>query len=92
MAMLGFLELMASQEVGEEEMYKSALALNKLWFPDTYVEMAVFFQKQQGLAWDKVDPKVALSKDYSSAQGAARINQAVQGVPGIQSRGGSCGA
>lgn len=92
MAALAYVELAVASGLTEKQIYKDILAMNSFWFPDTYVEMAVFFQKQQGLTWDKVDPKTALSKDYSSAQGAARINQAVQGVPGIQSRGGSCGA
>ncbi|MBI5356622.1 hypothetical protein HZB78_03340 [Candidatus Collierbacteria bacterium] len=92
MAALAYIELAVSAGLSEKQIYKDILALNSFWFPDTYVEMAVYFQKQQGISWDKVDPRVALSKDYSSAQGAARINQAIQGVPGIQSRGGSCGA
>lgn len=92
MAALAYIELAVANGLTESQIYKDILAMNSFWFPDTYIEMAVYFQKQQGLAWNKVDPKTALSKDYSSAQGAARINQAVQGVPGIQSRGGSCGA
>ena len=92
MAALGYIELAVANGSAESQIYKDILAMNSFWFPDTYVEMAVYFQRQQGLAWDKVDPKVALSKDYSSAQGAAKINQAIQGVPGIKSRGGSCGA
>jgi hypothetical protein len=92
MAALAYVELAVAAGLPEKQIYKDILALNSFWFPDTYIEMAVYFQKQQGTTWDKVDPKVALSKDYSSAQGAARINQAVQGVPGIQSRSGSCGA
>ncbi len=92
MAALAYIELAVASGLTENQIYKDILAMNSFWFPDTYIEMAVYFQKQQGLTWNKVDPKVALSKDYSSAQGAARINQAVQGVPGIQSRGGSCGA
>ncbi|MEK7125951.1 MAG: hypothetical protein AAB835_00485, partial [Patescibacteria group bacterium] len=35
MAMLGLLELMASQGVGEQDMYKTALAVNSYWFPET---------------------------------------------------------
>lgn len=92
MAALAYIELAVAAGLPEKQIYKDILALNSFWFPDTYIEMAVYFQKQQGITWDKVDPKLALSKDYSSAQGAARINQAIQGIPGIQSRGGSCGA
>ena len=34
MAMLGLLELMASQGVGEQDMYKAALTVNSYWFPN----------------------------------------------------------
>ncbi|OGI82304.1 hypothetical protein A3I95_02815 [Candidatus Nomurabacteria bacterium RIFCSPLOWO2_02_FULL_44_12] len=34
MAMLGLLELMASQGASEKEMYKAALEANALWFPE----------------------------------------------------------
>lgn len=92
MAALAYIELAVAAGLPEKQIYKDILALNSFWFPDTYIEMAIYFQKNQNISWDKVDPKLALSQDYSSAQGAARINQAIQGVPGIQSRGGSCGA
>lgn len=92
MAALAYIELAVAAGLSEKQIYQDVLALNSFWFPDTYIEMAVYFQKQQGISWDKIDPKTALSKDYSSGQGAARINQAIQGIPGIQSRGGSCGA
>lgn len=36
MAMLGFLELMASQGISEEEMYQAAKTLNSYWFPGYY--------------------------------------------------------
>jgi len=46
MAMLGLLELMAAQGVGEEEMYKAALAVNSYWFPDTYLTIAEYMQNK----------------------------------------------
>src|SRR3990167_8349424 len=46
MAMLGLLELMASQGVSEEEMYKAALAINSYWFPDTYLTLAKYFEQR----------------------------------------------
>src|SRR3989344_7681198 len=36
MAMLGLLQLMASQGVSEQDMYKVALKVNTLWFPNQY--------------------------------------------------------
>lgn len=92
MAALGYIELAVSHGLSEEQIYQDLLAFNSFWFPQTYVEMAVYFQKELGIAWDKVDPQLALSDQYSSAQGARKIKQAVQSVPGLKSQGGSCGA
>ena len=88
MAMLGLLELMASQNVSEQEMYKTALAVNSFWFPDNYQVIAQSFAKQ-GIAWKDVDPKVALSAEYSSGSGYANIVAKLK--PLAPSGGGSCG-
>lgn len=92
MAALGYIELAVAAGLSEEQIYQDLLAFNSFWFPDTYVEMAVYFNQQEGKTWDKVDPKTALSRDFSSAAGAQKIRRAVQAVPGIKSQGGSCGA
>jgi len=92
MAALGYIELAVAAGLSEEQIYKDLLAFNSFWFPQTYVEMAVYFEKEQGTKWPDVDAKLALSQDYSSAQGAQRIAQVVQNVPGLKSQGGSCGA
>ena len=88
MAMLGLLELMASQGVSEQEMYRAALAVNSYWFPDTYVTIASYF-KAQGTDWSQVDPQSVLSSQYSSAQGYRQLLTQIspQNVP---SKGG-CG-
>ena len=91
MAALGYIEWAVYNGLSENQIYKDLLAFNSFWFPQNYMEMAVYFDKQ-GTKWKNVDPKLALSKDYSSAQGAARIKQGVQGIPGLQNQGGSCGA
>src|SRR3989339_917933 len=57
MAMLGLLELMASNGASEEEMYKAALAVNSYWFPDTYLTIATYMQENKGVAWEDVAPK-----------------------------------
>jgi len=90
MAALGYIEWAVYNGLPEEQIYKDLLAFNSFWFPQNYVEMAVYFDKQ-GTKWKNVDAKLALSRDYSSVQGAARIKQSVQGVSGIQSQGGGCG-
>lgn len=87
MAMLGLLELMAAQGVGEEEMYKAALAVNSYWFPDTYLTIAMYMQSR-GVAWDKVSPKEMLGAEYSSGAGFREISSQVETLP---SGGGGSG-
>lgn len=91
MAALGYIELAAKQGLSEDKIYKDVLALNSFWFPQTYVEQAVYFQRQ-GKDWGKVDAKLALSSQYSSAQGSQIVRQSIQDMPGLQSQGGGCAA
>src|SRR3989344_220659 len=76
MAMLGLLELMASRGVSEADMYKAALAVNAYWFPSNYLTLASYF-KSKGTDWSKVDPKLALSAEYSSGQGYQKLLQQI---------------
>lgn len=87
MAMLGLLELMASQDASEEDMWETALAVNSYWFPDTYLIIATYMQNK-GIDWQKVNPQEVLGVDYSSAQGFERI--ASQITAPEQKGGGGC--
>ena len=88
MAMLGLLELMASQGVSEEEMYRIALQVNAYWFPDTYLTIAKYLETG-GIAWKEADPKEILGARYSSASGYRDILKQV--TPPTEKGGGSCG-
>lgn len=90
MAALGYIEWAVYNGLPESQIYKDLLAFNSFWFPQNYVDMAVYFDKQN-IKWKDVNPQLALSKEYSSSQGVARIRQSVQSVPGIQNQGGGCG-
>lgn len=89
MAMLGLLELMASQGANEQEMWKTALIVNSYWFPDTYLTIATYM-KGKGIEWKDVSPEEVLGVNYSSASGFASVASKVT-MP-KQQRGGSCGA
>lgn len=89
MAMLGLLELMASQGADEEQMYKTALIANVYWFPDTYITIAKYL-KSQGKDWNTANPKELLSYDYSSGPGYQKILEKIEN-PRIKS-GGGCNA
>lgn len=88
MAMLGLLELMASQGVSEEEMYRVALQVNAYWFPDTYLTIAQYLVSQ-GSDWNEADPKEILGANYSSGSGYREILS--QTTPPAQKNSGSCG-
>ncbi len=92
MAMLALIELMINQGYPETEIYKAALAFNSYWFGQTYMDLAYYFKTKQNLDWDKVDPKVVLSAQYSSAQGYQAIKKEIEGAPQQGQSAGSCGA
>jgi len=90
MAALGLIELGVAAGLSEEQIYRDVLAFNSFWFPQTYLEIAVYLD-QQGKDWSKTDPKTILGPEYSSASGSAVISSQVKDVPGLDSGGGSCG-
>jgi len=92
-AMLGFIELAVASGMSKDEIYKKALVLNSYWFPQTYAEIATYMKSKNNLAWKDVNPQEALGIDYSSGQGAAKVNKELQAtglVPKVQG-GGGCG-
>lgn len=91
MAALGYIELAVAQDVSEKQIYKDLLELNSFWFPQQYIELAAYFDKQK-TDWNKVDPKLALSSQYSSAQGSRQVQQSIQNIPGLNVQQGGCGA
>ena len=62
-------QLGASQGLGEDALYREALAFNSFWFPDTYVATALFFKAIHQVAWPDVDPKLIAGQEYSTASG-----------------------
>jgi hypothetical protein len=88
MAMLGLLELLASQGADEATMYAVALQTNAYWFPSTYLTLASY-EAGQGTAWANVDAKKLLSAEYSSSAGFRNIS--VQVNPVKAQGGGGCG-
>lgn len=88
MAMLGLLELMASQGINENVMYQVALIVNSYWFPDTYLTIARYFQNQ-GINWEQVSAKEVLGYNFSSLTGYQRVLSQI--TPSERQGGGSCG-
>ena len=95
MAMLGLVELMVNQGATDDEIFAAAKAANTYWFPDTMFELATYFAEIEKTPWDTVDARAVVGRDYSSAQGAQRVNQALRQagiLPELPQGGGSCGA
>mgnify|MGYP001616566408 FL=1 len=88
MAMLGLLELLASQGASEEQMYKAALEMNRFWFSGQYAIIDQYLVSK-GRIPSEVNPKEILGKEYSSASGFSRVASSIEGPP---QGGGSCGA
>ena len=93
---MALIELGVSQGLSDREIYKTLLAFNSFWFPQNYIETALYFNVIKNTDWTDVDPKLALSKDYSSIGGwianiDTPVHEVVDLLPKSQS-GGSCGA
>lgn len=91
MAALAIIELLVANNVDEQIIYRKLLGFNSFWFPDSYLFVATYFARQ-GTAWNNVDAKLVLGKEYSSAQGAQAVSKKVGQLPNRPTLGGSCGA
>ncbi|KUM25613.1 hypothetical protein AU467_25960 [Mesorhizobium loti] len=65
-ALLGVLQLGASQGLQEEDLYREALAFNSFWFSDYYIRTALYFKVVRKVEWRDVDPKVVMSSEFSA--------------------------
>lgn len=68
-ALLGIIELGASQGLSKEELYKVALEFNSFWFSQTYIQTALYYKLVKNIDWENVDPKEIMSIDFSSVSG-----------------------
>lgn len=93
-ALLGLLQLGASQGLSEDELYREALAFNSFWFPRNYIYNALYMKAVKGQDWGKVDAKALMGSGFSSASGSARIQAEVAKIPNLipkqNSEGESC--
>ncbi len=94
MAALGLGEIMAQQGASVEEIFEAFKYVNAFWFPQTYFDIAKYFQAKEGKDWDQVDARLIAGKDYSTPQGWNRVrnwlssNNLIEEAP---SGGGGCG-
>lgn len=93
-AMLALIELGASQGLTKEELFEEALHFNSFWFPQTYLETAIYFEAAKGISWEQVSSEEIVGKDYSSGSGSIATSRALQKMNITLSGGGggSCSA
>jgi hypothetical protein len=94
MAMLGLLELMASQNSSADEMLTTAKYVNAYWFPQQALDTAVYLKANQNVDFAQADPKVVTGKDFFSASGSGNIYASLQTsglLPKTPGGGGNCG-
>ena len=82
-ALLGLLQLGASQGLSEDELYREALAFNSFWFPRNYIHNALYMKAVKGEDWATVDAKALMGSAFSSASGSARIQAEVAKIPNL---------
>jgi|GEM_PF-488984 len=93
-ALLGLLQLGAAQGLSEDDLYREALTFNSFWFPQNYIETALYFKAVKNTDWENVDPKLVMGKNFSTISGwsgtvAKKVNE-LGLVP--QTKGGAgCG-
>jgi len=94
MAMLGLLELMASQNASADEMYSAAKYVNAFWYPQQMLEIATVFKVSQNADFAQADASQVVSGQYSSSQGFQAVHQwlSTNGLlEQAPSSSGSCG-
>jgi hypothetical protein len=93
MAMLGILELMASQDASADEMFEAAKYINAFWFPQSALETAIYLGSLQQVSFADADARLVTGAGMASGSGAAGIHKALQ-VSGLLPQetggGGNC--
>ena len=93
MAMLGLLEMMASEGATADEMLQAAKYVNAYWFPQQTLETAIYLKTNKKIDFADAEPKLVVGKTLSSASGANMVHQALvakgllKQAPG---QGGNC--
>lgn len=75
MAMLGMLELMASQDASTDEMFEAAKYANAFWFPQQSLEMAAFFKATENQDFAQVNARQLVGPQISSSTGFRQMHQ-----------------
>lgn len=94
MAMLGLLELMASQGASADEMFQAAKYVNAYWFPQQTLEVAYAFKVAKKVNFDQIDARQLVGQNMSSSSGFQAVQQWLAQNGQLEQApqgGGSCG-
>ena len=94
MAMLGLLELMASQDASTDQMFKAAQYINAYWFPQQTLEVAVALKAAKDVNFEQADARLIVGQSMLSGSGFQAVHQwlAQNGLlEQAPQSGGSCG-
>lgn len=94
MAMLGLLELMASQNASVDEMFETAKYVNAFWYPQQMLEVATALKATQNVSFSEADARQVVSDQLSSGSGFKAVHQwlASNGLlEQAPNSGGGCG-
>ena len=94
MAALALGEIMAAQGASADEIFEAFKYVNAFWFPQTYFDIAKYFQAKEGKNWGQADARLISGKDFSTPQGWQRARNWLKGQGLLEeapSGGGGCG-
>ncbi|NJC95421.1 MAG: hypothetical protein FIB03_03620 [Anaerolineae bacterium] len=95
MAMLGLLELMASNGANTDQMFEAAKYVNAFWFPQQNLETALYLKSSQSMDFQDVDARLVTNAGFSSSSGFASAHEELRSrglLPQVPNQGGSCGS
>jgi hypothetical protein len=75
MAMLGLLELMASQNASVDQMLEAAKYVNSFWFPGQAQEVGTYYLAQSSSDFTSIDAREMVSAESFSRRGFASVHQ-----------------
>ena len=78
MALLGLLELMASQGASVDEMFDAAKYFSAFWFPGQAYEVGLYFKALNNQDFADIDSRKFVSYEYFSGSGFQQIHQILQ--------------
>lgn len=91
MAMLGILELMASQGASTDEMFEAAKYINAYWFPQQTLETALYLKSNQGIDFADADARLVVGAELFSASGSGMVHGDLQTKGLLQQAPGQSG-